>query len=67
MVDASCSDPEAKTLYLIRHGESTANAARTEGVHAAYLLEDALLTESGVAQAKALAGAAAFESQQPPE
>ena len=56
-----------QTLYLIRHGESTANAARMKGVHAAYLLEDALLTQAGEAQAKALTLAKAFGNQPPPE
>jgi broad specificity phosphatase PhoE len=40
----------SKTLFLIRHGQSTANRDYDESIH----YQDAGLTEQGIAQAKAL-------------
>ena len=55
-----------KTLYLIRHGESEANAARLAGNGAGYLCEDALLTPRGEQQARALLSHPAF-GEAPPD
>jgi len=57
----------SQTLYLVRHGESTANHAVKNGVSSAYLLTDAALTESGENQARAISTAVALEGQPRPE
>jgi len=63
---AEASRP-AQTVYLIRHGESSANAAMNAGVQSAYLLEDALLTAEGIAQAKSIRHSPVMLNQPPPE
>ena len=66
LMPAEASRP-AQTVYLIRHGESSANAAMNAGVQSAYLLEDALLTAEGIAQAKSIRHSPVMLNQPPPE
>ena len=58
---------DAKTIYLIRHAESESNAARNAGTTTAYLIEDALLSATGEAQAAAISEAPAFVGRPPPQ